>query len=82
MGMWGVWCVAALLAWPSPRAAALNPQACAKKRVDACGCHHLYGLRHCHPNRKGPHCELPVRGEGGEPSGSQAGGRVEPATLR
>ena len=34
---------------------------CSKKRVDACGCHHVYGLRHCHPNRKTPKCEAPVK---------------------
>jgi hypothetical protein len=38
-----------------------NPSICAKKRVDACGCHHVYGIRHCHPNRKGEHCEAPVK---------------------
>ena len=73
MGL-GVWAAVVLWAWPVPRAAAVNPQACEKKRVDACGCHHLYGLRHCHPNRKGPHCELPV--------GSVDRGRVEPAVQR
>ncbi|NVI98898.1 hypothetical protein HV824_12320 [Myxococcus sp. AM009] len=40
-----------------------NPSACAKKRVDPCGCHHVYGIRHCHPNRKGDHCEAPVKAE-------------------
>lgn len=34
---------------------------CDKKRVDACGCHHVYGLRHCHPARKTDHCEAPVK---------------------
>ncbi|WP_257461853.1 hypothetical protein [Archangium lipolyticum] len=34
-----------------------NPAICAKKRVDACGCHHVYGIRHCHPKRKSDHCE-------------------------
>ena len=34
---------------------------CEKKRVDACGCHHVYGLRHCHPTRKTDHCEAPVK---------------------
>lgn len=34
-----------------------NPSICAKKRVDACGCHHVYGVRHCHPKRKSEHCE-------------------------
>jgi hypothetical protein len=37
-----------------------DPSVCAKKRVDACGCHHVYGIRHCHPNRKTNHCEAPV----------------------
>jgi hypothetical protein len=36
---------------------------CKKKRVDACGCHHVYGTRHCHPDRKGKHCEAIVRAE-------------------
>jgi hypothetical protein len=40
-----------------------NPSVCAKKRVDACGCHHVYGIRHCHPNRKGGHCEAPVKAQ-------------------
>lgn len=34
-----------------------NPSICNKKRVDACGCHHVYGVRHCHPKRKTEHCE-------------------------
>lgn len=33
---------------------------CSSKRVDPCGCHHVYGLRHCHSNRKTSHCELPA----------------------
>ncbi|HVG61964.1 MAG TPA: hypothetical protein VNA24_25600 [Hyalangium sp.] len=36
---------------------------CEKKRVDPCGCHHVYGIRHCHPNRKGAHCEAPVKAQ-------------------
>ncbi|MFP2911267.1 hypothetical protein ACLESD_40835 [Pyxidicoccus sp. 3LFB2] len=40
-----------------------NPSICAKKRVDPCGCHHVYGIRHCHPNRKGEHCEAPVKAQ-------------------
>lgn len=39
----------------------VDPQICAKKRVDPCGCHHIYGMRHCHPNRKSDHCEAPVK---------------------
>lgn len=40
-----------------------NPAVCAKKRVDPCGCHHVYGIRHCHPARKGDHCEAPVKAQ-------------------
>jgi hypothetical protein len=43
-----------------------NPSVCAKKRVDACGCHHVYGIRHCHPNRKTDHCEAPVKAQAPE----------------
>ena len=42
---------------PLTAAPALNTGVCQKKRVDPCGCHHVYGLRHCHPNRMGRHCE-------------------------
>jgi hypothetical protein len=35
----------------------LGPRECTKKRVDPCGCHHVYGIRHCHPNRVSGHCE-------------------------
>jgi hypothetical protein len=38
-----------------------NPAICAKKRVDPCGCHHVYGVRHCHPKRKSEHCEAMVK---------------------
>ncbi|RKH15860.1 hypothetical protein D7Y13_33060 [Corallococcus praedator] len=38
-----------------------NPALCAKKRVDPCGCHHVYGIRHCHQSRKSNHCEAQVR---------------------
>ncbi|MBM7112392.1 hypothetical protein [Archangium primigenium] len=34
-----------------------NPSLCAKKRVDSCGCHHVYGVRHCHSKRQSEHCE-------------------------
>ncbi|HLL54080.1 MAG TPA: hypothetical protein VK447_11060 [Myxococcaceae bacterium] len=30
---------------------------CMKKPVDPCGCHHVYGVRHCHPTRRTSHCE-------------------------
>ncbi len=64
MGIVGSLLVAVALqtAPPVPQAGQVfNPSACAKKRVDACGCHHVYGVRHCHPNRKGDHCEVPVK---------------------
>ena len=32
-----------------------------EKRTDACGCHHQYGSRHCHPKKKKTHCEAPVK---------------------
>lgn len=32
------------------------------KRIDPCGCHHQYGLRHCHPKKKTERCEAPVKG--------------------
>jgi hypothetical protein len=51
--------VSALLGLGPP----LPMAACARKRVDACGCHHVYGLRHCHPNRKSKHRELTVKGK-------------------
>lgn len=68
MGRWRLWglAVAGLVAI-APVALANGPpleparnQACAKKRTDACGCHHYYGLRHCHPKLKTDRCERPV----------------------
>jgi hypothetical protein len=47
-----------------------NPAVCSKKRVDACGCHHVYGVRHCHPKRKSEHCEAMVQAEPAEPNAS------------
>ncbi|HYO51261.1 hypothetical protein [Archangium sp.] len=47
-----------------------NPAVCSKKRVDACGCHHVYGVRHCHPKRKSDHCEAMV--QAAEPTGQNA----------
>jgi hypothetical protein len=55
-----------------------NPSTCAKKRVDACGCHHVYGLRHCHPNRKSEHCEAPVKAPAPEQEPQQS---KKPVTL-
>ena len=31
------------------------------KRTDKCGCHHQYGLRHCHPDMKTRKCEAPAK---------------------
>lgn len=45
---------AALLLWSSPA------EAHKEKRTDPCGCHHQWGLRHCHPKKKSPRCEAPV----------------------
>ena len=30
------------------------------KRTDPCGCHHQWGLRHCHPTKKTESCEAPA----------------------
>jgi hypothetical protein len=61
----------ALQAGPVEMTAApvFNPSLCAKKRVDPCGCHHVYGIRHCHQNRKSNHCEAQVRAD--EPESEQ-----------
>jgi hypothetical protein len=32
-----------------------------EKRTDPCGCHHQWGRRHCHPQRKTPRCEAPAK---------------------
>ena len=64
MGILGglVLAVALQAAPPVPQAGQVfNPSVCAKKRVDACGCHHVYGVRHCHPKRKSEHCEAMVK---------------------
>jgi hypothetical protein len=50
-----------------------NPAICAKKRVDACGCHHVYGVRHCHPKRKSEHCEAMVKAPDSAEQGSFTG---------
>ncbi|MBI3183799.1 MAG: hypothetical protein HYZ28_16805 [Myxococcales bacterium] len=31
------------------------------RRVDRCGCHSQFGLRHCHPLKKTPRCEAPAK---------------------
>jgi hypothetical protein len=55
MGRWGLGMVVAALMASGP---ALGHKS---KRTDPCGCHHQYGLRHCHPTQKSPKCEAPVR---------------------
>jgi hypothetical protein len=64
MGWLSAMVVAAVLAGtgtPSYSTPSYSPtagtQSCEKKRVDACGCHHVYGVRHCHPSRRTKHCE-------------------------
>ncbi len=60
MGIFGAFVVAmAVQAGPIEVKAApvFNPSLCAKKRVDSCGCHHVYGVRHCHSKRQSEHCE-------------------------
>lgn len=54
--LWGLFLGAALLAAPATARAH-------QKRTDRCGCHHQYGLRHCHPNKKTQSCEAPVQGK-------------------
>lgn len=65
MGRWmGLAMLVAMLGAPLAAAAPLSTAGtdkCSKKRTDACGCHHVYGLKHCHPNKKTPHCEAPVK---------------------
>ncbi|HZA49964.1 MAG TPA: hypothetical protein VE549_04435 [Myxococcaceae bacterium] len=34
-----------------------------EKKTDPCGCHHQWGLRHCHPKKKTPRCEAPARSQ-------------------
>ena len=50
-----------LQASPSAPVASTGPAVatslCTKKQVDACGCHHVFGARHCHATRKSAHCE-------------------------
>lgn len=46
----------------------MGTDACLKKRVDRCGCHRVFGRRHCHPNRQTDWCDAfaltPGDGEG------------------
>jgi hypothetical protein len=78
LGLGSVWLAVTLNAGPVDvkSAPVFNPAVCAKKRVDACGCHHVYGVRHCHPKRKSDHCEAMVKAE--EPAGARETGATEP----
>lgn len=40
-----------------PQAALARARTCAKKRTDACGCHHYFGVRHCHTKLKTDKCQ-------------------------
>ena len=53
MRAWGLLLVAGLMA--------AAPAWSHEKRTDRCGCHHEFGLRHCHPNKKTQSCEAPVK---------------------
>ncbi|MHB8878950.1 MAG: hypothetical protein ACYC8T_35055 [Myxococcaceae bacterium] len=46
--------VGLLLAWP-----AFGHES----RMDKCGCHNQYGLRHCHPSKRTKRCIAPVKGK-------------------
>jgi hypothetical protein len=76
----GMFLAVALQAGPTEPTAGqvFNPSICQKKRVDACGCHHVYGLRHCHPNRKSEHCEAPVKAPAPE---NQSTEKTKPVAL-
>jgi hypothetical protein len=49
------------------------------KRTDPCGCHHEWGLRHCHPNKKKQTCEAPVDARG--PTSERTRQKPAPATA-
>jgi hypothetical protein len=55
------WSLGACALWVSIPIFAEGP--CATKRVDACGCHHVHGIKHCHPNRKTDKCQATVKGK-------------------
>jgi hypothetical protein len=46
----------AALAATAAGAQELGTRGCQKQAVDACGCHRVFGKRHCHPNRESSHC--------------------------
>ena len=48
------------------------------KRTDPCGCHHEYGLRHCHPNQKKETCEAPVEAQRPHPHARKKDEKKDP----
>lgn len=55
-----------------------------ERRVDRCGCHSQYGLRHCHPRLKTRRCEATVKAVKPTVDGQQsrAESKPPPADLR
>ena len=49
-----------------------------EKRTDPCGCHHQWGLRHCHPKKKTQRCEAPVKSSEGEAAGPRRSKKAAP----
>ncbi len=47
--------------------------ACLKKRVDRCGCHRVFGRRHCHPNRQTDWCDAYALSQGDGEKGPSHG---------
>ncbi|MDQ3263880.1 MAG: hypothetical protein M3Y59_09485, partial [Myxococcota bacterium] len=66
----------------------VGPAAAHEKRADKCGCHHQYGLRHCHPKYKTKTCEAPVKATGKvdldheHPEEEPNGSKVRPRSVR
>jgi len=65
-----LWSLGACALWVSIPVFAEGP--CATKRVDACGCHHVHGIKHCHPNRKTDKCQATAKGTLPLPSAQKA----------
>ena len=54
LGKLGTMVLLAATLWTPPL---VKSGRCLKKPVDSCGCHHVFGVRHCHPSRRTNHCE-------------------------
>jgi len=52
-----------------------------ERRTDKCGCHHQYGLRHCHQNKATPACEAPAGGKAPSPDKAKAPPAKPPTRL-